>query len=209
MDYLEQSLALCRESGDRVDEGWTCWALSLLCHHLDEDDHAWEYGQQALRIAQEHDDRWLRADALLPLGHALAGLGQLAEAAAAYRDALEIWRKLGLSHSAAEPLAGLARVALAQGDPAEAQARVEEILKELERGPLVDILEPFRVYLTCYRVLHANGDRRAEEILCTAHSLLQEQAANIDDEALRHSFLESVAAHRDIIAAWSEQRQKR
>jgi hypothetical protein len=56
-----------------------------------------------------------------------------------------------------------------------------------------------RIYLTCYRVLQANADPRAEEILCTAHNLLQERAAKIDDEELRRSYLENVAAHREIV----------
>ena len=34
--------------------------------------------------------------------------------------------------------------------------------------------------------------------------LLQERAATIEDEALRRSYLENVAAHREIVALWEE-----
>ena len=51
-----------------------------------------------------------------------------------------------------------------------------------------------------YRVLRANGDPRAEEVLEEAHNLLQERAAKITDEELRRSFLENVSAHREIIS---------
>jgi hypothetical protein len=60
--------------------------------------------------------------------------------------------------------------------------------------------EPFRIYLTCVRVLQAHGDVRAAAVRRTAHSLLQERAAGIEDERLRRSFLENVPAHRDLIA---------
>ena len=33
-----------------------------------------------------------------------------------------------------------------------------------------------------------------------AYNLLQEQAARIDDEELRRSFLENVASHREIVS---------
>jgi hypothetical protein len=59
--------------------------------------------------------------------------------------------------------------------------------------------EPIRVYLTCYRVLTANKDPHAEELLDTAYRLLQERAAKIGDEKMRHSYLENVPAHRELV----------
>ncbi len=61
---------------------------------------------------------------------------------------------------------------------------------------------PLQVYLTCCRILRANQDPRAQTVLNTAHRLLQEQAAKISDEELRRSFVENVAAHREIISEW-------
>jgi hypothetical protein len=101
-----------------------------------------------------------------------------------------------------ETLAGLARVALAQDDLSQAQAHVQEILNHLEEGTLDGTYEPFRVYLTCYRVLETDGDPRAGEILATAYDLLQERAAKIKDEAMRCSFLENVPAHRELVEVW-------
>jgi hypothetical protein len=59
--------------------------------------------------------------------------------------------------------------------------------------------DPFRIRLTCYQVLRANDDDRAEEVLRTAHQLLQERAARIEDERLRRSFLEKVPWHRELV----------
>jgi hypothetical protein len=78
-------------------------------------------------------------------------------------------------------------------------------LDYLEDHPALEgTLEPLRIYLTCYRVLSANGDGRAEEVLEAAYRLLQERAVTIEDQDLRRSYLENVAAHREIVAAWKE-----
>jgi len=137
-------------------------------------------------------------------GNALLGLGQLIEAAAAYQLATDIWRALNPPHAAIEPLAGLARVALAQGEIAAALAHCEEVLAFLESGGTLDGLsEPLRVMLTCYQVLRAASDPRAADVLETAYTTLQQQAAKITDEVMRRSFLEHVPYHREIVAAWA------
>ena len=209
--YYEQSLRIYREIGERRGEGLTLAYLGLLSHYLGDNEAAREYSQQALFIAQELGNRYIQGYALTNLGHALVGLGRLDEAAHAYQQALALRRELGQHHLAMEPLAGLARVSLAQGNLSQAQAQVEEVLGHLEThtpstGPsatsghgLEGTDEPFRVYLTCYRVLRANQDPRAQAILNTGYSLLQEQATKISDEELRRSFLENVAAHREIV----------
>jgi predicted ATPase/class 3 adenylate cyclase len=201
-DYFEQSLAIRRQIGDPRGESCTLAELGLLAHRLGDEEAAREYCQQALLIAQAIRHLWCESMALAYLGHALTGLGQLDEASRAYRDALTIQRELGRHNPAMESLAGLARVCLVQGQPSLAQAHVEEILAHLETGDLDGTAEPFRVYLTCYQVLCAAQDPRAWDILNTAHSLLQEQAAKIGDEELQRSFLEDVAAHREIVAAF-------
>ncbi len=57
-------------------------------------------------------------------------------------------------------------------------------------------------FLTCYRVLHANEDGRAAQVLTTIYDQVQASAARIGDEEMQRSFLEKVPAHRKIVAAW-------
>jgi tetratricopeptide (TPR) repeat protein len=207
--HHERALRISREIGSRLQEGITLASLSLLSHHLGDDRAAQEYGQQALLIMRELGNPDFEGYTLTDLGHALAGLGRLAESADAYRSALALRRELGQHNLAMEPLAGLARISLAQGDLSQAQAQVEEILSHLQMDAplvgsgqgLIGAEEPFRVYLTCYRFLKASQDPRAEDVLRTAHRLLDERAARIGDEELRRSFLENVAAHREILSA--------
>jgi hypothetical protein len=122
-----------------------------------------------------------------------------------YQQALTLAQEPRQAVQAFEPLAGLARVALAQGDRTEALRYVEEILSRLEANlKLENIYEPSWVCLACYEVLSAHKDPRAKNILDAAHRLLQERAGQIDDQAVRRLFLENVAANREIIAALEE-----
>jgi tetratricopeptide (TPR) repeat protein len=203
-DRSEQHLRLAQESLGWVYSSYTL--ISLLFHQLGDDEVAHDRAQQALLIALNDGNPAHRGDCLTLLGQALVGLGQLPEATDAYRQALDLRRELGQSHLVPEPLTGLARVALARGEMAQALAHVEEILSYLEAHPTLDgAYEPLRIYLTCHQILRAVEDPRAEEILDAAYRLLQERATKIDDEDLRRSYLENVAAHREIVATWKAQ----
>jgi tetratricopeptide (TPR) repeat protein len=220
--YCQQALHVRREAGDRRGETIALSSLGLLSHYRGDDETALTYCRQALRMAEELGDRLRQSRSLTRMGHALLGLAKsasgddqrreyLAQAADAYQRALEMRRELDQTSLAVEVTAGLARVSLAEGDLALALARTEEILAFLEAATDTDAghglegtTDPFRIYLTCYRVLQSARDPRAEGILATAHSLLQQQAAGIEDEGLRHSFLEGVAAHREIRTVFAE-----
>ena len=119
------------------------------------------------------------------------------DAAAAYRQALASAadRHVPL---AAEARAGLASVALAEGDLGLAQTEVEAILPILA-SMYTCLDEPFAIYLTCHRVLDALHDPRAAPVLQAGQRLLQEYAESIPDPALRRSFLENVATHRELL----------
>lgn len=187
--------------------GWNYLAQSLIYHNLGEKDAALEYGQLGLRAAQEFGPlaRRLQERALMTLGQALVEVGELAEAIEAYQKAITLMRGSGKHHWAMEPLAGLARISLAQGDLNQALSQVDEILAFIETKPvstghaLDGTVEPFRIYQTCYQVLKANEDSRADAILTDAYNLLQTRAINISDEELRHCFLNNVVVNREIV----------
>jgi adenylate cyclase len=200
--YYQQALRIYREIGKRWEESLTLKNLGLLLCHLGDLEAARRTSQQALAIARDLGARFLQGYILTDLGHTLAALKDLAQAAEAYRQSLHLRRESGEHHLAMEPLAGLAGLALAREDLAGAQAHVEEILAFLETHSLDGTEEPFRAYLTCYRVLRANHDPRAGDILSTAYHQLQARATNIRDEEGRRLFLENIAAHREIVAEW-------
>jgi adenylate cyclase len=207
--YLTRALSIYRDIDDPRGRCHTLAHLGLLSHHLGNDEAARDSSQQALSLAQRIGDQFAEGIACARLGNALAGLGDFPGAESAYRGAVDLWRELDLPHLAADGLAGLARVALGQGNTGQAQLHAEAILSHLEGNTLDGADEPMRVHLTCYRILRASDAPRAQDILDSTYHLLQEQAAKISDEELRHSFLENVAAHREVIREFVESQQSK
>ncbi len=180
--------------------------LALINHYQGEQAQALGLSREALQIGQKMKSRRVQGYALIPMAHALLELDKPTEAQEAYWQALAIWHELKQPGLIVEQRAGLARTNLALGEDKEARTQVAEILAHLkEDGALAGGESPFRVYLTCYEVLQKLGDDRATEVLETAHTRLQEQAAAIVDEPLRLSYLQNVAAHQQIVAAYSSQ----
>jgi len=215
--HYKRALHIQREIGARNDEALSVGNLGLVYHYLGDDAAARQCSYQALQIAQETGERRTEGAMWMKLGHALAGLGQFDGAAKAYQESVALRREKGWSNVTMEPLAGLARVALAQGDLAQAQAHVDEILRHMEGGDpsapdlrpasrhaLDGTISPFQVYLTCYRVLEVGQDPRARDVLATAYHLLQERAARITEKEMQRSFLEDVSPHRQIVRAFLE-----
>ncbi|MCK6626235.1 MAG: tetratricopeptide repeat protein [Anaerolineae bacterium] len=203
--YYQQALQLWRTIGARLYEGVTLAELALLSHLTGYNEAAYDYGQQAEQIGQKVGSPDIRASALTHQGHAQAALGRPSGAAESYHQALTLRQEIGQLHFAREILAALSRTSLAQGNLVQAQAYAAELLPQLEIEHLYGMREPFRVYLTCYLVLQASHDPRAEEVLATAYRLLQERAAEIVDEQLRRFFLENIPAHREIMQAFTYQ----
>lgn len=76
---------------------------------------------------------------------------------------------------------------------------MEESLRHLESGTLHGTEQPLLDYLICYRVLQAADDPHAGKVLEEAYELLHEFAGKMTDQDLRRSFLENVAAHRELV----------
>jgi len=207
-DYHQQALDLRVTIGDRWGEANSLVNLGLVYHGLGDNETAREHCQRALAIQREIGDRRGEGYSLTYLGHALADLGELKAAAEAYEEAMCLRRELGQDCLSIDDLAGLARVALAQGNSERALGHVKKILAWIEANGSEGIEYPHQVCLTCYRTLSATarGDpaalERAHTVLSSAHTALLEQAAGISDPASRVKFLENVKANREIVAAW-------
>jgi predicted ATPase/DNA-binding SARP family transcriptional activator/Tfp pilus assembly protein PilF len=196
--HYEQALEIQRGIGARQKEISPRFNLGLIHHYLGEQEMAMSCFQEALQIAQAMGDLRAQGFVWMGMGHALLDLHALVDAYASYQKAISLRRELDQEHLIAEPLAGLAQVALNQEDLTQAMEISEDILKQLENGSLEGTTDPFQVYLTCYNVLKANHDARAGQFLTSAHQELQRRAVNIGDEGLRRSYLENVPSQRKL-----------
>jgi hypothetical protein len=196
-DSLVQRMGERGVTRDCQAEGLRACAVYAL--YRGDDQQALADAERAWQIAEQVDIPNFRADSAVILGHARARMDQPNGAAAAYQQAVAWYIKIGNTAMASEPQAGLAQLAVAEGDRVRAQTLIETMLPVLAERPRARVLTPFYAYLICYRVLEASGDVRAASLLQRAEQRLQECAEHITDDALRRSFLENVAAHHAIL----------
>jgi tetratricopeptide (TPR) repeat protein len=199
---FDRALSLSREIISHDGAAMALRGLSLLAHYDDDDRRARQCAEEALEIEQMTGQRRGERLALRLLGHALLGLGDLQAALVAYQRAADLDDSLGCPHLRCETATDLARVALTQGRMAQAVARVAAIVPDLKDGTLAGLEEPVLAYLTCYQVLHAAGDARADEVLAAGYAFLQQRAAQFVDEERRSQFLGNVPAHRELLGTW-------
>ncbi|MEO5881723.1 MAG: adenylate/guanylate cyclase domain-containing protein [Caldimonas sp.] len=198
---MEAALSLARSIGDRLVEANSLIQLSQGSLRQGDAAAALVHARTALAIGVAIKSRHSEGYARHMLGNAALALGQLALAQAEFEGAHAIALAIGLPlrHDA---LAGLARVALAGDDVAAAMTAVESLLNFIAEGGTLDGADSALIRLTCYRVLLRAGDRRAADLLTAAHDDVQTRAAAIADPALRDTFMNAIAEHRDIVAAF-------
>lgn len=214
--YCQQALAHLQQINSNRMGCEVRWAVAWVHLQRGKAELALAQFRQLGTLAQSASMRVYAGLAHLGSGHALVQLERWAEAESAYQRALASQQETGQAHwaletgqahLALETLSGLAQVALAQQQLTTALARVEEMIPALTPAPHNRTPAPFAVYLTCYQVWQAAGDPRAAALLADAYHRLQKQAASLEDEALRRSFLERVAVNRAICAAFANLHQ--
>jgi tetratricopeptide (TPR) repeat protein len=202
--YFHRALDIYREIENQQGEGWVMLILASLLNKVGDYKEAIATSREALKITQESGARSMEGGVWTVLGSGLANQGKLEDAADAYRKGLDIRRELEEQNAVMESLSGLAKVALEQSEILRAKELVEEVLRYIEDTPIEGTDEPLEIYITCYHVLRANQDPRADKVLATAHELLHERAARISDENMQRSFLENIAPHREILSEWTK-----
>lgn len=201
-EALEECLRLQRAMGDHAMEPIPLVNLSQLALWRGDVAEARTHALAALAIAGEVQARDLEAIALWCSGHAELAAGAGAAARAAFERAWQIGNELQ-NTMRLDAAGGLARVALAEGDTAAALRALEPVLDAVMKGETDGSFGGLQLELTAWRVLAAAGDARAPQVLQRAHEALQQRAAQVNDAAVRQSFLERVPAHRELMAAWS------
>lgn len=171
-----------------------------------------EYCQKCTPIFVERHQLGLEWNRLMLSGNASTAIGELTQAEDFYQRAIAISLEKHWERGVLEAQDGLARVYMARDEIEQALNQVNEILAYIEANTLPEgssfcldgTEEPFRILLTCYQVLKANNDPRADVILSDTYNLLKTRAANISDEYLRGCFLNNVAVNREIVEAYEK-----
>ncbi|MEO6745396.1 MAG: adenylate/guanylate cyclase domain-containing protein [Caldimonas sp.] len=224
---LEAGVRLMRQNGDRAMECLPLCSLSALALWQGEDARALALARSAVDTAVAVQARDYEALALFFLGRAEAALGRLAPAAQAYAQAHRVAKEIG-SGWRFDAVAGLANLALVQGDIGGALKALRPLLWDANAGTKADASdgmfeadEPIDVYaaacnfdgalapclieLTIHQVLVAAGGPHAVAWLERAHRRLMAQADAVTDASLRQMFLTNIPYHREIVTLWAAQ----
>ncbi len=201
--YSEEALTLSHEIQLRFGECLALINIGLVHTYQSAYEKAQEYGEKALKLALKMKSKRLEGIARMSLGKALTGLEKWLEAIEQYWEALALWHELDQTNMIADVQAGLAEIALNTNNLSEAQIYTDTILPSLQNGHSFNGTEsPFRIYLIGYQVLQAVKDVRAENILKTAYTMLQERANAMIDDKSKQMFLEQVNVHRQIVSEY-------
>lgn len=201
--YLDDSLRLSRSVGDRGTESNTLANLSVLALRAGDTPLALTHAQAALAMALRVQSPIFEAMACCAVGNAELAAGQAGRASAAFQRSRELALQLG-NATRHDACAGLARVALAQGDLGEALRWVEPLLAQLATADSLEGTEsPYLIRLTCQQTLAATNDPRAASVLRALHADLLGTADLIEDRPLRDGFLHNVPEHRCILQTWA------
>ena len=202
--WLDQAWQLADELRVPEIEEHVAFTTAVLAHARQQHTQALQAATQSWQLTQAGGDRFNQAKNLVLIGHAQAGLNQLTAAANAYQQSMQIYHAIAIPPLAVEAQAGLVRIALAQGDLAQVETLTTSIVRVLAEHPRAGLHEPFLIYLTCYQGLTAIQHPQAATVLQAGYDLLQTYADHIADRALRRSFLENVAVHRELIATYEQ-----
>lgn len=196
--YYNQALAMQTESGDLSAKAKVVANLGLNAHQAGSQETALRYLNEALELAIQLGMRDEQAYALTCLGNVLHALHREEDALRTFLDALALRRSLGQTQQAMADLAGLAQLAVAAGDLAQAHAYADEMVPMLTHPGFAVAVDFLRVYWDCYTALVATADPRAGALLIEARRRLMRRADQIDSDELRHSYLWNVSIHRAI-----------
>ena len=155
LPVLEQALTMCREIGDRTGEGRTAVVLADAYYKLRGPEAALEHSLRSLKVLREVGNASLLGSGLNNHGEFCLELGRLDEAAECFREAYEIWERIG-GFGKGHVLHNLGRVHMESGDLADAIATLTEAHRvHKASGDLVGQATTLN-YLG--RARHATGD---------------------------------------------------
>ncbi len=196
-ELFQQALDMHRGVGDRRGELHSQYHLGYICSRLDDHEQGLTYLEQALTGLRELNEPWVLSQALSYYGYILEQTGQLRPARAAFEEALKLARDSQRQAAMMETVAHLGRVALALRDISLAETCARHALGHLAEHGTAGIEHVGLVYLSCYQILQAkNRTEQAQAVLAEGQAYLSDQAGQIDEPTLRHSYLNRIPEHR-------------
>lgn len=197
---LEQSLEMYRPIGVRRDAVYAGLNLGLAHWRMGNNQVALELLEKMERETIALNDLFGRAAGLAYVGLVQETANHLTRARECFRQAAELYEKIGVRSYAMDAYAGLARIALTEGKLAEARTGAMKVWDFLQQNGAQGMEFPVRAYLTCADVFEAAGEAEiARAAVEEGYRELNQRANKISNVQWRQSFLDNVPEHRQIV----------
>jgi len=197
---LEQSLEVYQPIGVRRDAVYAGLNLGLAHWRMGNSQVALELLEKMEHETVALNDMFGRAAGLAYVGLVQETLGNLARARECFRQAAELYEKIGVRSYAMDACAGLARLALAEGNLTEASVNAMRVWNFLQHYGAQGMEFPVRAYLTCADIFDAlDKSEMVRTVVEEGYRELNHRADKISNAQWRKSFLDNVPEHRQIV----------
>lgn len=197
-EQLQKADALPQDQIPPEVAGWTLLTWSRVLYAQKELPGARAKAEEALGVARSANPR-LVPECTVHAGHVLTAMGELAAAKEHYEETIAIREKWNQRHLAMEARAGLAQVALLQGEDDRAARQASTVLSFLDEAgawqKIFGVQQPFQTLHTCYAATADVDNVRAEGLRRRMREEAARRAERLE-EGHREKFLEKVASCR-------------
>lgn len=202
IELYEQSVSIWKAVGEEGGTAMSIGELGSVYTAMGEYETGKRYLEEAIAIRRKQNSRRDILHTLTLLAINYEWLGDWTRARANHDESLRVRLEIGQLAQAIENRAGLARIAIQQGNLRIAQQNAQICLDWLDNEGEAGIENCVQVYHTIAQVWSRLGhSAQAEEILNRAGQLLADRANKITDTAMRYSYLNKVTLHRKLVDA--------
>ena len=198
---LDRALKIARRLEARICEAYSLLNLGLAEWRLDQPQKACEVLESSEEILHALGDQRGLASRQFYLGLSYESANDLVEAANHFTSTCRSFEVLGDTSGVAEAQAGLARLALKNGELDEAEELALKIMNYLDQEGPQGLEFPILVYYSCVKVFDA-----LEETQMVQHALemgakeIQDRLDMISDGDWKSVFLEDIPENRGLLA---------
>ena len=185
LNYFNQALEICRETGNPYEEAWTLWGLGGLAMLVDDYTAALEHLSEAQRIAEEIGATLQVGWDMYHSGDAWYNLGDFQRALENYQQALDIFDSAQHPRGKVRALVSIGLAHLALGRLDEAQDYLEPAKQRSEDRNDTGLM--FRSYqaLVSYYLAVGTGDSLVNAMRLSNRIIkLAEEESNLEQELL-------------------------
>ena len=197
---LERALTLARSLGAKICIAYSLLNLGLTEWRLSQYELALDVLERSEEVLESLGDQRGLVSRQFYLGLTHESANEELQAKKYFKDAYESFKMLNVSSGMVEAQAGLARLALREGDVALAKELALQVNHYLDEGGPEGLELPILAYLSCLEVFGATGDTAMfEHVLEEGSRVIQNRLEKIRKEDWKEIFIDKIPENRLLL----------